>query len=193
MTAAKKPNATHLQFQQRAEQFLRIRLDGATFLDCKNFAVEAGWGAGLSDRSIYRVMAAADKLMAKYAEKDRDKLLLKTVYQYDNLYARCVAAGDYGVAKACLDSRTKLLGLWPREAPEAATAPLSLTVIEELILHKSDSPALPALPAPLPREVIVDELHGHNDNDAGARAEPAPEQQPAGAQGPPIPPAERVC
>lgn len=107
----KKPNANRAEFNQRVEAVLKIRLDGAQFHDLKQYATEQGWD--VSDRQLFRYARAADALILKHAEENREVLIARHVSQRRSLYARAINAGDFSTALRILDSECTLLGLFP--------------------------------------------------------------------------------
>src|SRR4051812_14045209 len=95
---------TKALIQQRVEDVLQIRLDGATFVQVwryvadKEAANEPPWavpegGAPLSRRSIERYIQRADKLMAETTREGRMRAIRRHLAQRQNLYARSVNAG----------------------------------------------------------------------------------------------------
>jgi len=116
--------ATDPIIQQRNEDVLRIRLDGAEGWDVRRYVAEmeaagtAPWtiaegGKPLSERQIRYYVAAADKLIAESCRQSRKKLLRRHQAQRRNLYARCVNKGDERSALAVLRDLADLQGLYP--------------------------------------------------------------------------------
>jgi hypothetical protein len=116
--------ATKAQVEQRVQEVLRIRLDGAEFWDVREYAREKEHEEGspwqlaegqkpLSDGQLWRYMARADKLIAESCRASRKKLLRRHLAQRRNLFAKAVSQGDIRVALATLDSEAKLQGLFP--------------------------------------------------------------------------------
>jgi hypothetical protein len=105
--------ATKAQVQQRIEEVLRIRLDGAEFWDVREYAREKEKEAGspwelkeaakpLSDGQLWRYVAQADKLIAESCRASRKKLVRRHLAKARNLFAKAVASGDIRAALACL-------------------------------------------------------------------------------------------
>ncbi len=116
--------ATNAQIQQRVEEVLRIRLDGAEFWDVREYAREkeqeagSAWtvpegGKPLSDGQLWRYIARADKLIAESCRASRKKLLRRHLAQRRNLFAKAVSAGDYRTALAAARDEAELQGLYP--------------------------------------------------------------------------------
>ncbi len=115
--------ATKAQVEQRIEEVLRIRVDGAEFWDVREYAREkekeegSAWfvaedGNPLSDGQLWRYIGRADKLLAESCRASRKKLFRRHLAQRRNLYAKAVSQGDVRAALATLDSEAKLLGLF---------------------------------------------------------------------------------
>jgi hypothetical protein len=110
---------TKATVRQRVDDVLRIRLDGAEFHDVRRYAAEkqasgeAPWDSEkpVSDRTLWRYVAEASRLMAVSLETSRKKRLRVHLARRKALYARAVAAGDVRAALAVLDSQAKLEGL----------------------------------------------------------------------------------
>src|SRR5262245_56161278 len=107
---------------RRAEDILRIRLDGAEWWDVREFVREkekeqgSAWFVGegetpSSDSMIRKYQERADALMMQAHEKSRKKLLRRHLAQRRNLYARAVTTGDLRTALACLRDEGEMLGL----------------------------------------------------------------------------------
>jgi hypothetical protein len=135
----KKPAANRAEYNQRVDEVLRIRLDGAQLHDLKAYAAERQWN--VSERQLFRYAKAADALIMRHAEKDREALIVRHVAQRRALYARALNSGDYGTALRVLDSECQLLGLFPKApaAPPHPTTPWSLDRLtdEELSILKT--------------------------------------------------------
>ena len=69
----------------------------------------------LSDRQLYRYLAAADTLVTESCRTSRRKLLRNHLAQRRKLFARAVAAGDIKAALAVLQDLAKMQGLYPSE------------------------------------------------------------------------------
>jgi len=143
--------ATKAQVQERVEDILRIRLDGAEFHDIVQYASEKGWGVG--ERQLWNYVQAADQLLAQRLEKDRDKLFTRHIAQRRALYARAVNAADYSAACRILRNEAELLDLYPAKKAEVTGkggAPVQLHIVEEVVSR--EAPAL---------ETIVEEVVTH--------------------------------
>jgi hypothetical protein len=110
-TAKKRPRASDAEVAHRVEDVLRLRLDGAEFLDLQAYARDHGWD--VSERQLWRYVAQADALMEKALDADRDKLFRRHVHQRRALYARAVKDGDYRAALAIARDEAQLQGLYP--------------------------------------------------------------------------------
>jgi hypothetical protein len=95
--------------RQRVEEILNLRLLGAEFVDIRHHASAAKWN--VSDRQLWRYIAAGDKILKETLEKDREKLVNRHVAMRRALYARAVSVSDYSTALRVLDSEAKILGL----------------------------------------------------------------------------------
>ena len=95
--------------QQRVEEILSLRLLGAEFTDIRQHASAQKWN--VSDRQLFRYIAAGDKILADTLEKDRQKLLNRHVAMRRALYARAMSVSDYGTALRTLDSEARILAL----------------------------------------------------------------------------------
>jgi hypothetical protein len=121
--------------EQRVAEIADIRLQGATFLNAKEFIRErecapvaegetpSPWllperGKPLSDGQIWRYIAKADRLNSSgiRASRKKNQRLHKARRWY--LYARAVEQGDVRAALSVLDSLAKLDGLLDAEAVE---------------------------------------------------------------------------
>lgn len=96
---------------QRVEEVLRIRIDGASFADIREYAGENGWG--VSDSMLRKYIEKANKLLKERAERSRSHNLRLHRARREALFARCVQAADFRTALAVLDSDAKLVGLFP--------------------------------------------------------------------------------
>jgi hypothetical protein len=125
--------ATKAQIEARLTELLRIRLDGAEFWDVREYVREkeqeegppwklAGGQKPLSDGQLWRYLGRVDRLIAESCRASRKKLLRRHLAQRRNLFAKCVAAGDYRAALAAADSEAKLLGLHDDETARELAA-----------------------------------------------------------------------
>jgi hypothetical protein len=96
---------------QRVNEVLQLRLLGAEFHDLQQHAQEQNWN--VSERQLWRYVAAADKQLEQTLEKDRQKLLNRALAQRAALYARAMSVSDYRTALAVLKDRDELLNLYP--------------------------------------------------------------------------------
>jgi hypothetical protein len=91
--------STKTTVRKRVEELLALRLVGAEFVNLRHHAAEAGWG--VSDRQLFRYIAAGDDLLAKTQERDRAKLFNRFVAVLWVIVARCLAASnDDGATRA---------------------------------------------------------------------------------------------
>jgi hypothetical protein len=132
MTTTKPTKATKTEINQRIDEVLRIRLDGALAHDVQAYAAEKGWG--LSERQVFRYIAKADALMAKRLEQDREKNFARHIQSRRTLYARCVNAADYSTALRVLDSEAELLGLFPDKKPSPPPGNLHVNLFERVTI-----------------------------------------------------------
>jgi hypothetical protein len=112
----KPKRATEAEVAQRVEEVLHARLNGAELHDLQAIAREKGWG--VSDRQLWRYVTAADRLIEKRFEKDRDRLFRRHVFQRRALYARVLQDGDYRTGLAILKDEAELHGLYPAKRTE---------------------------------------------------------------------------
>jgi hypothetical protein len=124
-----KHQATKAVVRQRTEEILAIRLAGAEFWDAREFVRKQETEPGtpwtltegqkpLSDPQLWRYLKRADALAAESTRSTRPKRIRQHIAKRRYLYAKAVAAGDYGKALAILDSEAKLLGLFAPEKTE---------------------------------------------------------------------------
>jgi hypothetical protein len=124
----KKARPTKAIVARRAEEILRIRLDGAEFWDVLQYVAEqqkepgsirAGPDGGkpFAARTVWWYIQKADRLIAETFrnERGRKRLLRRHLAQRRNLYAKAVSQGDVRAALAVLDSEAKLAGLFDAE------------------------------------------------------------------------------
>jgi len=91
---------------------MRLRLLGAELHDIRQYASEQTPPWDVSDRQLWRYIAAGDVLLDQSLEKDRVKLMNRQIAQRRVLYARAVAVSDYRVALAILKDEAALLHLY---------------------------------------------------------------------------------
>src|SRR5262245_13651473 len=102
-----KPNkATRAEIAARVEAVLKIRILGGDFEDLRQYAsgdeseVRAPWD--VSERQLWRYIAASDELLEQRAEGDRKRLVRRHLAQRRAIYARAMEAGDWRAALAVL-------------------------------------------------------------------------------------------
>jgi hypothetical protein len=105
---------------RRVEKVFELRLGGAEFADIRQFAAAPEQQWDVSDRQLWRYLAAADELVRKRFDARADYLLNRHLLQRRTLYAHAVGAGDFGTALRILDSEAKLEGLFERGLDELA-------------------------------------------------------------------------
>jgi hypothetical protein len=116
---------------RRAEEVLRIILDGAQWIDICEFVrereAEEGslWqlpegGKPLSNSQIRRYVARATAMIAQSCRASRKNLLRRHLAQRRNLYAKAVLQGDVKAALAVLRDEAALLNLYPQPDSELA-------------------------------------------------------------------------
>src|SRR5437763_1732927 len=106
---AKKKRTPKLEVRRRVEEIAQIRLDGAEFLDVRNYASEKDWK--LSDSQLWRYVQKADRLIRQSCEMSRKRLLKRHLAQRRRLYARAVESGDWRSALAALRDEAELCDL----------------------------------------------------------------------------------
>jgi hypothetical protein len=113
--------------EQRVEEILEIRLDGAKEWDARRYvaekeaADEAPWklpegGNPLSRRQIRNYIREADRRIARSTQATRQRRVARHIAYRERLFARAVSKGDERTALAVLDSLAKLLDLFPTES-----------------------------------------------------------------------------
>jgi hypothetical protein len=118
-----KPKCTRATARQRAEDVLRVRLDGAQFFQLREYvrereaAGEAPWaippgGKPLSDSQLWRYCQRADKLLAESIDTDRGALIREHVGKRRMIYARAINKGDERTALAAARDECELWGLY---------------------------------------------------------------------------------
>ena len=112
--AKTKSKASRAEVTERVAEVLRIRLDGASFLDVCTYATEKGWN--VSERQCGRYIAKADEMLAAQTEKRRRRQINLHLARRENLYARAVNAADYRTALAVLGDLAKLQNLYTSDA-----------------------------------------------------------------------------
>ncbi len=139
--------------QQRVEEILSIRLDGAQFWDVESYVREQeakgeppwqipGGATPLSTRTIWRYIEKANTLWRKACEDNRDKLLFRHLAQRKHIYTKAMAAGDYRTALAAVRDEAELLSLYPKPAVSVGAAVVNLNITETVI----EAPRIEAQP-----------------------------------------------
>ncbi len=105
--------ANNAVVRQRVEEVFRQRLGGAGFADVRQFASAPEQQWGVSDRQLWRYIAAADALMAERFDAKAPHLLAKHLLQRGQLYAHAMGAGDFATALRVLQDEARLEGLYP--------------------------------------------------------------------------------
>lgn len=111
--------------QRRQDDILRIRLDGAQWVDVRDFVrvkeKEPGsnWFLSegenpMSEGMIRRYQQRADREMVRTHERSRKKAYYRHLAQRKNLYARATLAGDTRTALSILQDEAHILGLYPK-------------------------------------------------------------------------------
>src|SRR5438105_990841 len=157
--------AEALRVQQRTDELVMIRLDGAQFWDVVQYvsekATEAGscWevkagGKALSERQLRNYLRKADALILASVKQKRSKAIRRHLAQRANLYAKAVNAGDVRTALAVLQDEAQLRGLYPERKTtirgKMGGAPLVLNITEEIVGVRPETEAL----APIVEEVV---------------------------------------
>jgi hypothetical protein len=126
---------TKAVIRQRVEEMLAVRLDGAMFHQIRQYAAEKGWN--VSDRQLYRYIDASDALLEKTLEKNREKLIALHLAKRKNLFARCVNAGQFNVALACVRDEAELQDLYPTKGIKVTGQDSGPVVMEFNFVEKS--------------------------------------------------------
>jgi len=105
----------------------------------------------LSYSQIRKLLNRAKVLISRAGEGEREELLQRALAQRNSLYARALQTGDYRACLSILDSRDRLLRLFPREEGGNRPGPtgerLVLNVIETLVINQEKPPLqIPAAP-----------------------------------------------
>jgi len=121
--------STRSQIEARTFELLDIRLDGATFEDCRRYVAEqeqAGKGPWkipeaqkpLSVRTIWRYLQRADQMVKRECSATRKKKIMWARERRNRIYSRALAAADYRTALAALIDMARLDGLYPDKDAE---------------------------------------------------------------------------
>lgn len=120
----------------RVEAVMKLRLLGAEFHDLRQFASEddpeTGRPWNVSERTLWRYLADADKLLDHYLEKDKQKLLNRHIGMRRSLYARAVERGDERTALLIAKDEAELLGLYPDRANGQGSRNVSVNVFQAI-------------------------------------------------------------
>jgi hypothetical protein len=125
----KAARANKALIARRVDDVLRIRLDGAEFWNVRRCVSESekkegsAWflpegAASLSDATLWRYIAQADKKIAESCRASSKKLLRRHLAQRRHIYAKALGADELRTALAALDSEAELLGLFPPKRRE---------------------------------------------------------------------------
>ena len=143
--------ATKTAVQQRVDEILRIRLDGAEFWDVLQYVAEkqtekaVPWaipegGKPLSERTVWWYIQQADKRVAESCREGRKKAVRRHLAQRRALYARAVNTGDLSTALRVLADEATLLDLYPAKKSELSGkggGPVVLNITEEIVGRES--------------------------------------------------------
>jgi hypothetical protein len=116
--------AEALRVQQRTDELVMIRLDGAQWWDVVQYvsekSTESGscWevkpgGKSLSERQLRNYVTRADCIIRASVNEKRSRTIRRHLAQRANLYAKAVNAGDVRTALAVLRDEAELRGLYP--------------------------------------------------------------------------------
>jgi hypothetical protein len=131
--------ASDAEVAARVEEVLHCRLNGAEFHDLQAHAREKGWQ--VSERQLWRYVAAADELVERTFEPDRQKVFRRHILQRRALYARALQDGDYRTALAVLRDEAELHGLYTRkvELSGAGGGPIKVETMTDEERHAAIS------------------------------------------------------
>jgi hypothetical protein len=118
--------ADRVRVEQRINELVKIRLQGAAFWDVREYVSEketedgSPWkvpegGKPLSERQIRNYVRRADEIICRSGREKRSKAIYRHMAQRRDLYGRAVVAGDIRTALACADSEAKLRKLFPAD------------------------------------------------------------------------------
>jgi hypothetical protein len=110
--------SSNLEAAQRVEEVFKLRLGGAEFADIRQFASEPEQNWNVSDRQLWRYIAAADKLVKERFDARAEHLLNRHLLQRRTLFAHAMGAGDFRTALAVLQDEARLEGLYPATKTE---------------------------------------------------------------------------
>jgi hypothetical protein len=96
----------------RVHAILKLRLGGAEFPDILEWANAPEQKWNVSERQLWRYIAAADALCEHYFNHRAKSLLSRHLLQRRQLYAHALGAGDFGTALRVLQDEAKLESLY---------------------------------------------------------------------------------
>ncbi len=151
--------ATKAETAARVEAVFELRLGGAGFADIRQYASEPTDRQGqklppweVSDRQLWRYIAAADRLCKERYDARAGHLLARHLIRRERLYAHCLEIGDYKGALAVLKDQADLEGHYQRvdleqPADEGERPPLDAAGVVKLLterLWQTERAELPA-------------------------------------------------
>jgi hypothetical protein len=110
--------STNLEYQQRVEEILSLRLQGVEWCGLCQFAASRGWS--VSPRQIRRYIRAGDQLLARTLENDREKLINQHRATRRMLLTKANQLNDVRAALAVVIDEAKLLGLYAPSKTEVS-------------------------------------------------------------------------
>jgi hypothetical protein len=117
--------ATKVEIAQRVEAIFELRLGGAGFADIRQYASAPTDREGkklepwdVSDRQLWRYIAAADKLCKERCDARAPHLLARHLLRRERLYAHALEVGDFKTALAVLKDEAALEGHYLRANAE---------------------------------------------------------------------------
>jgi len=146
--AVKPKKSTNAVVAQRVEEILRIRIDGASFGNIRDYANQPERAWGLSDSQLKRLIQKSDDLLKERTERSRGRATRLHLSRRESLYARALQAADFRTALAALDSDAKLRGLYDEPGKLRQQALDLLTRIAQL----EDAARAGSTPDPEPLE-----------------------------------------
>jgi hypothetical protein len=103
--------STRRQVNERIEEVVRLRLLGYELRDIAQQSAVKGWG--VRTRRLQQYIRAADDLLARQIEQDREKLIALHISRRVNLFRLAVEEQEFRTALATLCDLAKLQGLYP--------------------------------------------------------------------------------
>jgi hypothetical protein len=148
--------ATKATVEQRVEEILRLRLDGAEFWDIREYAREKAMEAGslwqlaegqkpLSDAQLWRYMGRADKMITEGFRASRRRLFRRHLAQRRRMYSKAMQDGDIKTALSVAQDEAALLNLYPPKRTEVSGKGGAALQVESVVL--TDEQRLAALAA----------------------------------------------